>query len=311
MEEKQEVVETLIEETKPIDVLIEEKRVPLYKEYTTSRKVSNIMTFAILVIAIAGMVLITGQQKWMPILGWCIIAAGVIGMILFYFLSKKKFDENTKDYIAFINETLNKKAFEDKKYKNIQNIPEKLEVNDLASNGVYANIVRVASRNKIKGEFDGIRFTFAEAAIFKKGDKKQTPAVAAFIGKCFEATNDLKFEGNVVINISRAEPVDAPNAIEGRAKLYEQGNVCVYGDEGFNFREVIGEEFFGNFKKIEVTGHLLNLAISIWGGRTFVFMSYDDEVIAMPFDKPLNPEAFNDYVAELKKVFTTVKLLGK
>ena len=313
MENKEELeVTEEVKEQKTFDVLIEEKRAPLYKEFTNSRKIGNILTFAILIIAIVGMYLVSGDSsKTQKIIGWVVLVAGMAAMVAFYFLSKKKFETHTKAYIQFVNDTLNNASFTDSRFTDIVSTDTKVEVTDLAGNGVYTDVVKVASRNIVNGKYDGASFKFAEAAIYKKTDNKRQPAIAAFVGKYFELENSLKFEGNFVINIFRENPFDTPNGISGKATLYTQEGITVYGDEGADFRKVLGEEFFGNLKKIKAVNHLLNLAISFYEGRTYVFMSYDDEVIAMPFDRPINPEGFNSFTEDLKKVFETLKLLGK
>ena len=321
---EEEVLETSNEETveeapvevvsdgeKSFDVLIEKKRAPLYKTFQTSRKISNILTFVILAISIVGMYLITNQATWMVVLGWSLLGVGVAGMLAFYFLSKRRFDNKTKEYIEYVNDVITKETFKNEKFSDINVTDGKIEVDGVAGNGVYTNIVRVASRNIINGKYDDISFKFAEAALFKREEGKKQPTVAAFVGKYFEAENDIKFGGNIVINIAREEPVDVPNALGDRTKLYTDDGLTIYGDEGCDFRAVIGEKFLGSIKKIKAEKHLLNLALSIWEGHTFVFMSYDDDVIALPFDKPCNPEAFKSFVDDLNRVFDAIKLLGK
>jgi hypothetical protein len=315
MEKEQVITETVDNDVeKSFDVLIEEQRAPLYKKFNVSKKISSILTFVILAIAIAGMYLITGKETWMPILGWSLLAAGVAGMLAFYFLNKRTFDTQTRAYIEFVNVTLNKETFADSKFADITPTDTKLELTAVAGNGVYNDLVRAASRNIINGKYDDLSFKYAEAALFKnqlttKG--KRGGAVAAFVGKYFEVDNSIKFGGNIVINISREEPVDAPNALDNKAKLYTDNGLTVYGDEGCEFRSIIGEKFLGSIKKIKAENHLLNLAISIWEAHTFVFMSYGDDVIALPFEKAMNPEAFKSFVSDLKKVFETLTLLGK
>ncbi len=303
--------EVVLDGEKSFDVLIEEKRAPLYNSFLKSRKISNGLTFGVLAFSVAGMILVSNTELWMKILGFGLLGASIVAMLLFYFLNKKRFDGATKEYINFINDVLNKETFKDPNFKDISVTDGKIEVDAVAGNGVYTNIVRVASRNIINGSYEDISFKFAECALFKKEEGKKQPTVAAFVGKYFEAENSIKFGGNIVINISRSEPVDAPNALGDKSKLYDEDGVAVYGDEGADFRAVIGEQFLGNVRKLKAENHLLNLVFSIWEGHTFVFMSYDDDVIALPFDKPLKPEAFNSFVGDLKKVFNTLKFLGK
>ena len=321
---EEEVLETSNEETveeapvevvsdgeKSFDVLIEEKRAPLYKTFQTSRKISNILTFVILAISIVGMYLITNQATWMVVLGWSLLGVGVAGMLAFYFLSKKRFDNKTREYIEYVNDVITKETFKNEKFSDINVTDGKIEVDGVAGNGVYTNIVRVASRNIINGKYDDVSFKFAEAALFKREEGKKQPTIAAFVGKYFEAENNIKFGGNIVINIAREEPVDVPNALDNRTKLYTDDGLTIYGDESCDFRAIIGEKFLGAVRKLKAENHLLNLAFSIWEGHTFVFMSYDDAVIALPFDKACDPTAFKSFVKDLNNVFNVIKLLGK
>lgn len=311
-ENKSEEISSETEEPKELkdfEKAIEDRRLPLIKKYNSTRKISNFMTFGVLILCIAGMYLVTTPNLvW---LGWILLGVGLAAMILFYFLSKKKFDAQTREYLDFVNVTLNKETFTDKSFSNLESTNNKVEVADVATNGAYKDIVRVASRNIINGKCSNTEFKFAELALFKKTDNKKQPTVTAFVGKYFEAKNSLNFDGNIVINISRSEPVDEPNALGEKTKLYSDGAISVYGDEGMDFRKIVGDQFFGNVKKIEPINHLLNLVISIWEGHTLVFMSYDDDVIAIPFDKPMNSGAFESFTTDLKKVFNVINLLGK
>lgn len=312
MENKDELVksvDTVVNKT--FDAEIEEKRTAIYKEFQTSRKVGNFLTVLILIISIGSMILISGAYPWMPILGWSLLGAGVIGMIAFYLLSKKKFESHTMEYIAFVYNTLNKQTFSDDVYSDIEETPNKVEIKDFDGNGVYTNIVKVASRNIINGKYYGNSFKFAEAAIYKKLEGKKQGMTCAFVGKYFEIENTIKLDGSIVINIGREKLIDEPNAVANRTTLYSQDGITIYGDEGVDFRSIVGNEFVGKLKKISVEKHLMNCAISVFGGRTIVFMSYDDDVIAMPFDKPLKPEAFNMFVDDLKNIFGVVSCLGK
>lgn len=305
-----QIQEELLNEEKSLDQKIEERRAPLFAEFTKSRKISNILTIVILVIACGGMYLITGEAAWMKALGWGLLVLGLAAMIVYYMTNKKKFEQNTKDYIKFVGETLNDATFENKKFKNIEVTENKIEINDIAGNGAYNEIVRVASRNVSKGDYAGLDFSFAEIAFFKNGPKKGQQQTL-FVGKYIDAVNSIKLPNNIVIEIQGKEPMDLPNGVENRAKLFEEGKITIYGDEGVDLKTTLGEQFYSAVKKLPVEEHFLNLVISIWEGHTFVFMSYDDAVVAMPFDKQFNKEAFDSFTADLDRVFKTISVLGK
>ena len=145
----------------------------------------------------------------------------------------------------------------------------------------------------------------------KKNTEKKNTEKALFVGKYLDVLNALKFKGNVILQTKTENPYDQVNSLEGKEKLFEDGNFEVYGEAGFDYKEAIGEQFISKIRKINVGEHLLNLALSIWEGHTFVFMSYDDDVIAIPFDKPFNGEAFECYKKQLLEVFDALSYLGK
>ena len=293
-----------------IEQAIEEQRAPLFKEFKKSRLISNILTAVVLIICVAGMILVTNENLALKIVGWVILALGLVAMVVFYIVHKKRFEKNTRNYIGLVAELLNKESFANPNFKNVNVTGNKLEIADVSGNGAYIDIYRVASRNTATGEYASMRFTFAEAAFFTKGEKKNSER-ALFVGKYIDVLNGLKLNGNVVIQMVAEKPIDQLNGLEGKEKLYEEGNFSIYGEKGLNYKEALGEQFISKIRKIEINNHLLNLAFSFWEGHTFAFLSYDDDVIAIPFDKPFNAEAFECYKKQLVQVFEALKYLGK
>lgn len=303
-EEKKEVEKT------PIDKAIESQRVPLFNLYKKSKIASNFLTVFVLISAIAAMILITSQNLVLEIIGWVLVVAGASSMILYNILGRKKFEKNTRTSIAEIARLMNEGSFENENFKNVVVSDNKLELDDVTGNGAYVDIFRVASRHVCTGEYSSTRFTFAETAFMKKGEKKQ-PDISLFVGKYIDVLNKLTFKGNVIINSVGEKPIDPLNGLEGKTKLFEEDNFSIYGDPDFDYKKELGEQFINRVRKIKIQDHLLNFAISIWEGHTFVFLSYDDDVIAIPFDKPFNLEAFDCYRKQLVETFEALKYLGK
>ena len=110
IEEPVEKVEAeVVDSGKGFDVLIEEKRDPLYKSFLKSKKVSNFLTFGVLGMVIAGMILVPNEAIWMKILGWSLLGAGMVAMLLFYFLSKKTFDGKQENIFLLLTQLLIKR----------------------------------------------------------------------------------------------------------------------------------------------------------------------------------------------------------
>lgn len=298
----------ILMEDSSFDKVIEQKRQVLFSEYTKSRKVSNILTFVVIAIAIGGMYLVTSLVTWMVALGWALLILGLIGMILFYFFNKRKFENHTKEYIALVSDILTNATFASKDFDSIEVTEEKFEISSFENNGAYKDTVKVASRNVVKGKYRDFDFVFGDAALFRKGEKKNQ-SVVSFVGKYLKCENKLLTKNNFLIQIEGDKPVDIPNDIENKDLLLEEGKIKIYGIKGTNINEVLGAKFLSAIKKIPVNGHLLNCAISISEKSTSVFISYDDDVVAIPFDKPFNFEAFNGFVNDLEVIFKAVTTL--
>ena len=299
LEEKQ-VAEEPAEEAKTYDVIIEDARQDLYKAYAKSRRISNILMFAV-VIAICGiMFLIISNNQVLKIVGYCLAGALVVGMVIYYVLNRKKLPNKVKDYVPFVMKTLNEKMFSIEGFSEIKNDPEeKLQMDDLVGDGVYAEANNINSRNVVRGVYNGHHFLYAEAALTRPAQKKQQ-VPPLFVGRYVSVPNQIKFDGRFVFNFKNPkQPLDLPNAINDLKVLEEKDDFVVYGPENANYHDIIDSKILSQFKKIKIEGHLLNANVVFWGGHTAVYLSYDDSILSVPFDKPFDKDGFEKSLDDL------------
>ena len=83
--EEQPVVE------KTYDRVIEDARKELYKSYTMSRRVSNILMFVVVAAIVGIMFLVINNNQVLKIVGYSLAGALLVGMILYYVLTRKNF----------------------------------------------------------------------------------------------------------------------------------------------------------------------------------------------------------------------------
>ena len=299
LEEKQ-VAEEPAEEAKTYDVIIEDARQDLYKAYAKSRRISNILMFAV-VIAICGiMFLIISNNQVLKIVGYCLAGALVVGMVIYYVLNRKKLPNKVKGYVPFVMKTLNEKMFSIEGFSEIKNDPEeKLQMDDLVGDGVYAEANNINSRNVVRGVYNGHHFLYAEAALTRPAQKKQQ-VPPLFVGRYVSVPNQIKFDGRFVFNFKNPkQPLDLPNAINDLKVLEEKDDFVVYGPENANYHDIIDNKILSQFKKIKIEGHLLNANVVFWGGHTAVYLSYDDSILSVPFDKPFDKDGFEKSLDDL------------
>ena len=299
LEEKQ-VAEEPAEEAETYDVLIEDARQDLYKAYAKSRRISNILMFAV-VVAICGiMFMIIQNNQALKIVGYSLAGALVVGMIVYYVLTRKNLPNKVQKYVPYVMKTLNDKMFTMPGFSNISNNPEeKLQMDDLIGDGVYVEANNINSRNVVRGEYNGHHFLYAEAALTRPAQKKQQ-VPPLFVGRYISVPNQMKFDGRFVFNFKNPkQPLDVPNAINDLKVLEEKDDFAVYGPENANYHDIINNKIINQFKKLQIEGHLLNLNVVFWGGHTAVYLSYDDAILSVPFDKPFDKDGFEKSLDDL------------
>ena len=308
MEEKdiQENVEVVEEDNRPYQVKIEEARKTLFKSYSTQRKVSNILMFAVLAVIIGVMFMIMSNNNVLRIIGYVLCGVILVGMILYYVLTRKNFPNKTREYIMFVSDLLREKQFAN--YEDIkQNPDEKFELTDFASDGVYKDANGINSRSIVRAEYKGHHITYGEVALLRPAQKRQQ-VPPLFVGKYITMPNDLEFSGRFVIVVKNPkQPYDLPNATDDLVALEEKDEIVVYGPEGEDIHKTLKGSFLSELRKIKVENHLFNLNVVVWGGHSAAYLSYDDAIMAIPFDKPFDKQAYEQSIDDVNAV---IKLLA-
>lgn len=299
-EESNQNEEKPAEEAKPYSKVIENARLELYKNYAKQRRISNILMFAV-VIAIAGvMFLIIQNDNVLKIIGYSLAGALLVGMIVYYILTRKNMPNKVKEYVPFVMQTLNDRMFSAQGFSEIKtNSEEKLAMDDLVGDGVYAEANNINSRNVVRGVYNGHHFLYAEAALMRPAAKKQQ-VPPLFVGRYLSVPNQLSFEGRFILTFKNPkQPLDLPNAISDLSVLEDKEDFTVYGPENANYHDVLNNKAVTQLKKLKVEGHLLNVNVVFWGGHTAVYLSYDDSILSVPFDKPFDGEGFEKSLDDL------------
>ena len=299
--EEQPVVE------KTYDRVIEDARKELYKSYTMSRRVSNILMFVVVAAIVGIMFLVINNNQVLKIVGYSLAGALLVGMILYYVLTRKNFPNKTKDYVTLVSKTVNAEIFKNQEFDEINSNPdEKLGLDDLIGDGVYQEATGVNSRNVVRGTYKKHHFLYAEAALTRPSTRKQQ-VPPLFVGKYISLPNDLKFDGRFVLVFKNPkDPLDLPNAVNDLAVLEDKDDFMVYGPEGSNYRDVINNKVVSQLKKLQIGGHLLNVNVVFWSGHSAAYISYDDTIMSVPFDKPLDKAGFDQSFKDILNCFNAL-----
>ena len=298
--ENEVVEEKPAEEAKTYDVIIEDARQELFKSYAKSRRISNILMFAVVGAIVGIMFMIISDNDVLKIVGYSLAGALIVGMILYYVLTRKNLPNKVQKYVPFVMKTLNDRMFSMQGFSDIQNDPEeKLKMDDLVGDGVYVEANGINSRNVVRGVYNGHHFLYAEAALTRPSTKKQQ-VPPLFVGRYISVPNQMKFDGRFIFVFKNPkQPLDLPNAITDLSVLEEKDEFVVYGPENTNYHDIINNKIISQFKKLQIEGHLLNVNVVVWGGHTAVYLSYDDAILSVPFDKPFDKDGFEKSLDDL------------
>lgn len=290
---------------------IENARTKIYESYRKQKKVSNITMLITVALVVGCFIMISQNNSVLQIIGYVLAGLVVVGMIVYYLLTKNKLPTATKEYIKFVTSTCNAHNYDSPEYTSVEcDHDEKLELADFIADKVYLNPNQVVSRNVVRGKYLSHTFMCADAALYSGGQKTRT---TNFVGKYITTTNDLHFEGRIVIVHKLEEnAVDLPSAIEDLIKLNDNENFEIYGPEGLDYASVLGSEFLSMIQKPELGDKLLNLVVVVWAGRTSVYASYCDAIMVLPFEKEFSGETMDVFKKQQKQLLdATSKLFDK
>ena len=292
-------------EEEPYDVLVEKERNGIIAQSKKGNILSTISIAIVLALSVAGVFTLTS----IPVLAYCLMGGAILVLIAFSIISRQVARPDVKGYIVKASTAINRFVFADNRFSDVYYDPsDKLELSDVASDGVYQGLVRTASRNVVEGKFEGRSFKVCECALFNPNvGKKQDPA---FIGKYLTTTNDLHFEGKIIIISKGEKDADLPNDLEGLQQVVNEEKFFVYATDEKVYKD-LDKKFISEIKKIEITAHLMNLTIALWGGRSIVYASYDDPTITLPFYEKYQADTAVQYRDNLIELLEAAQLLLK
>ena len=282
---------------------IETKRKALVVQYNKTRNISRIITFVVVIAVIGAIIMIFNDLMVLKIIGYSLAGATLVGMGIYYFLTKDKFPRASKEYIANVTTLINEYDFDDKRFTDLRVYPnKKLAKTDLEVDRVYKNAAEIGSRNFIRGKFDEHKFEISENVLYSAGPDRRNPRVVSFLGKYISLENSKKFEGRYIFNFKGNNPeklIDQPNDLDDLKLVLEEGNLMGYAPNDKDLKDVFGPKFLSALKEIKVDDKLLNFVMVVWAGHTGIYLSYDDSVTVLPFEKEFNKEAQDKFKSDL------------
>ena len=286
--------------------VVEEERLGILAQSKKSSRLSTISIIVVMGLAIGALILLLNNIQ---IVAYILMGTALLTLIVFSIVIRRIARPDARGYIFKASTAINEFTFADNRFTNVKYDPtDKIQLEDIANDGVYKDLKRVASRNVCEGLFNGRSFKVCEAAFFKPiQGRKENPA---FIGKYLTMTNDLHFEGRIVLIKKGENDTDLPDALDDLKEIDGKDKFFAYGADEKSLKE-IDKKFVQKIRDFDVSKHLMNLTVIIWAGRTIVYASYDDATITLPFYGKYEEDTAIQYRDNLIELIEAGQLLLK
>lgn len=285
---------------------IEEGRLNFFKTYRKVNMIKWAITAVIVIFILAAWIL-PGQTALFPEESWVyknqvaitvvVLVLALIAMWLSSRMFKKKTDEEMKKYFHNYYTNTDSFVFGEAISNKEGNVDYKLDQQVMIDSNLYADIIKVGSRNCINFDYKGQHCVFSDCAAQIRGQKAlQT----VFVGKML--VTDNAWDGDdMIIYLKGNKRALPPTTLNYYELLEDSKYMVVYGSQTckkFLTKKV--RDALGQFKTNKT---LVDVAISIRGGKTYIAMGYEDNLMILPMDKPFNPNPTVQFKNDIEKVF--------
>ncbi len=272
---------------------IENSRQIFLKQY----KVQNIVKWIVSVAALG--LIILGWLVFLPISVYLTIGtvgASLLLILLYNFFIKRYLNGKMKIYFDAFYKNTTEFIFDGSDYEDVDfKVENKIEAVQFTENNIYADVVQVGSRNLTTYKYKGMPISVCDAAGQTKSAKSLVPV---FVGKYFMATNSYEQDEPIIIYLKGNEKALPPTNVAHLEVISDDNVMAIYSNnkEALKF---VNKKVQSALKKIHTDDILVDVAIAIQKGKTFVCAGYDDILMVLPLEKPFNPKATRNYKDDL------------
>ena len=285
---------------------IEEGRGEFYKTYRKSNMIKWVITFIVIAVVLAAWI-VPGQfpeEHYLRVyqlqftIGALVIALGGLWLSSFFF--KRSTDASMKKYFHNYYECTDSYVFGDMIYNKEGDVDCKLDQQVLIDSNLYADIYKVGSRNCINFDRAGQHFVFSDCAAQIRGQKAlQT----VFVGKLLVTENN--WEGDdMIIYLKGNKRALPPTTLNYYELLEDSKYMVVYGS--ITCKKFLTKKVREALAQFKTNNTLVDVAISIRGGKTYVAMGYEDNLMILPMDKVFDPRPTMQFKKDIDKVFDLI-----
>lgn len=312
--EESAVLETQPEPTKPVYdseelQAIEDQRVKFLGEYRSGNRIKSIVFFVVMFLMVGTFLIIpnVGQgASWqLPVM--ITVAVVLLGCVLaFSFLTRKKMTEKMRNYFSVFYGNLNKYVFGSKNFgKVVFENPGKIEDHLFIDSNLYKDVLEVRSRGATTFEYEKKPILVCDCAGSVKTDKRVAPI---FVGKYLVTGNKYEGKEPIYIYIKGDQRSLPPTNLEDVKVVKDDAKIAIYSNDS-KWEKTLNTKVMKIVNSMKPNKELVDIAISIQPGTTYIALGYDDPLMVIPLDRPFNQEPVKGYKKDILKACQLAKEL--
>ena len=221
---------------------------------------------------------------------------------------KRKFDKKLKVYFASYFKLMNDYVFEQNGFSDYElQSPDKINLDDFNECKLYKDVIESGSRGLTNFKYHGIEMSIVDCAGNVKAEKRMKPV---FVGKMLRAKASYEGETPIFVYIKGNEKALPPTNMDGIKGVLEDDKMVVYSDYN-DWKKVLTSSVMKAINDIKTDDILVDVALSIYGGKTYVMMGYDDPLMILPLQNEFNYKPSEILKSNMTSIAKVVEALSK
>lgn len=293
---------------------IENARIIWNKGYRKMSLIKMIVAIVVLACIVVGWVVPTMTMKnagAVPLyIALGIAAGGILIIVGFGFIQKKKDRESIAVYFSAYYDALNSYAFDGLDIEVNGTYENKVDNSEVEASGLYPGFTQVGSREAITFAYKNMDCALADMAIQKNASKGLE---TCFVGKYLRTHNALEFpcEGKLFIYFKGNSRAIPPLVIEHDhlVPIEEHERYAVYGPAPL--KKVLTHKIKTALSQIRTDALLVDVAIAIEPGRTYWALGYEDDLMVLPNKDAFDPYYVMEYKKQIRQILDIALLMNE
>ena len=313
--EKTPVVQAEAKMVYPHEALqkVENERTIFWKSYKTHNTLKMIVMMVCLVAIIVAFFVFptfipkekSGLQTGLTI-GVAIIALG--GTYGYSVYVRRKFDRKMKEYFDLYFRSVNEYVFGEKGFSDVElQVPGKITLDEFNECKLYKDVVEAGSRGLTTFKFNGLEMSIVDCAGNVKAEKRIKPV---FVGKMVRAKASYKGDKPIYIYLKGNERALPPTNLEGIPGVLENDQMVIYS-ENEDWKKTIDGPVMKALEAVKTDAILVDVAISIYEGKVYIMMGYDDPLMVLPLQTEFDYKPTESYKKDMARIANLVEVLNK